>query len=223
MQKSYSEGRPHNFASFGKRVLFCVAICFRFNKALCPVLFLMYFCACQINNVFCVLQIRSIVFNVQYFGGNMEVRFLKDKLIVGILAIVIGILVCINGPGLIQVVLTLAGVYLIMRGIIDLINKFINLGCVEIAGGVIVIVFAWWIYQVALILLGLLLIYCGIRLVISKRNTASIITGLLMLTVGVFLGLCAIDASWGNILYYILGGILILYGIANLVQIEKKD
>lgn len=198
MQKSYSEGRPHNFASFGKRVLFCVAICFRFNKALCPVLFLMYFCACQINNVFCVLQIRSIVFNVQYFGGNMEVRFLKDKLIVGILAIVIGILVCINGPGLIQVVLTLAG-------------------------GVIVIVFAWWIYQVALILLGLLLIYCGIRLVISKRNTASIITGLLMLTVGVFLGLCAIDASWGNILYYILGGILILYGIANLVQIEKKD
>ena len=44
-----------------------------------------------------------------------------------------------------------------------------------------------------------------------------------MLTVGVFLGLCAIDASWGNILYYILGGILILYGIANLVQIEKKD
>lgn len=153
----------------------------------------------------------------------MEVRFLKDKLIVGILAIVIGILVCINGPGLIQVVLTLAGVYLIMRGIIDLINKFINLGCVEIAGGVIVIVFAWWIYQVALILLGLLLTYCGIRLVISKRNTASIITGLLMLTVGVFLGLCAIDASWGNILYYILGGILILYGIANLVQIEKKD
>lgn len=144
----------------------------------------------------------------------------RDKLIVAIAIIVFGILLCFFGRELLQILLTAVGAYFIVRGILDIIAKFILLGTMEIVGGVVFIVFSWTLLIVAMLILGLLLIVLGIKLLIERgnKNPLAIVLAVLAIVVGILLALCQIiGVDW---LFVTLGVIVIAFGSSMLIGVK---
>ena len=98
----------------------------------------------------------------------------KNNIIKFIAYLVLGILFCCMKSGVISVVITILGAFVIVLGILKLIDKKWLEGVLYIVGGVLMIIGSWFLQNVIVIIIGALFIALGAYrlIVVSKVSRA---------------------------------------------------
>ena len=144
-----------------------------------------------------------------------------NNLLRALLYAVIGVLFCIFKGGILDVLLTIAGVLFIVYGIIECINKNILNAVVYIVLGALIIAGGWLFVEIVLVIFGALLIVSGIMdlgKVAKSKKTVNFLAPIVTIVVGVLL----ILSHWIGMLnwlfivlgvMFIINAILLLFGI----------
>ena len=151
----------------------------------------------------------------------------KDALICSILCIVIGALFIFLKGGVISIVMTVLGVFLIVYGILDILSKQVLVGIIKIVLGAIIIVFGWVFVSIILYIVAGVLIVFGIYslylLFRGKAKGTNPIVTVLVYIIPVFyivIGVLLLfnqgeTISW---VFIVSGILLIIDGCLNLIQ-----
>ena len=141
-----------------------------------------------------------------------------------ILYIVLGALLAIFRLSMLNWAMTLAGLFFIVMGIVDLTKKKMLGGIINIVIGVAILVLGWVITSIVLLVLGILIAIKGatelvevMKLKKKKRTFFKLIFPIITIIVGLAL-------AFGNALDYVIlavGVILIVDGILGLVGAKK--
>lgn len=139
--------------------------------------------------------------------------------------IVLGALLVIFNAELLSWAMTVAGVFFLVMGVLDLIKNRISGGIVNLAIGVIIIVVGWTIVDVVLRVLGVLIAAKGILDLISllkpkKKNILAIVFAAVTIAIGVLLAVT--PGSVLSTVMKIAGALLIVDGVLGLVGVVKQ-
>ena len=159
----------------------------------------------------------------------MEVVIVQSKtsaIINAILLIIIGILFIVNKDLALNVGFILAGIFLIVSGIVPMIMcKTIDLmGVLMVILGIVLIMVPYVFTTIALIILGIIAIIVGVIGILGaskekdgKMRTVGIIVGALIIIAGISIMLQM------DIAFIIFGVFLLIAGAVNLVYLMKKN
>ena len=148
----------------------------------------------------------------------------KDNgLLTSVLYIVIGALLIAFRNEMLGWAMTIAGIFFLVFGILELVKTNIVSGIVSIIIGVVVLVLGWTIVDIVLLVLGILLAIKGVIALIGafgsrKNKVLKIIVALLTVAVGLII-------AFGNALGYVViiaGAMLIVDGVFGLIVSAKK-
>ncbi len=148
----------------------------------------------------------------------------KDNgLLTSVLYIVIGALLIAFRNEMLQWAMTIAGIFFLVFGVLELIKMNWIGGAVSIIIGIVVLILGWTVTKIVLLVLGILLAIKGVVALFgafgSKKNKVlNIIVALLTIVVGLIV-------AFGNALGYIViiaGVMLIVDGVVGLVAGLKK-
>ena len=153
-------------------------------------------------------------------------KLINSPLTMGIALIVIGILFCALRSGFVSILMTIAGVFLIVFGVLNLVGRRYTNAAIQIAVGAVIIICGWTIVDFTLLILGIILLayaiyqmFTSIPLLKKSKPIEIIMTLLypvLMLAVGVIL----IVAKWQMIdaIFIVIGAIAIASGILAIAK-----
>ena len=119
----------------------------------------------------------------------------SEKIITAILTMVFGILLIIMQDNFIGILMTIAGICLIVLGVVDIFQRFIPPAVIKIVSGILIIVCGWVLVEAILYVIAALLLIAGILLLYDKIRK------------GV---LC--DTVWQTVLEYALPSVCIVIG-----------
>ena len=147
----------------------------------------------------------------------------NSELFSSILFIIVGILLVIFRSQTLGWAMTIAGIFFIISGILDLVKKNWVGGAVSLVIGVLILALGWVAAQIVLLVLGILIAIRGAVALInvirsSKKNALEIIYPILTVVVGLVL-------AFGNgldILIIIVGVLLAIDGVIGLIGALKK-
>ena len=141
-----------------------------------------------------------------------------------VLYIILGALLVVFRSQMLNWAMTLAGLFFIITGIIDIAKKRILGGAINLIIGIAILVLGWALTNIVLLVLGVLIALKGfveflgvMKLKKKKRSLLKIAFPVLTMVVG--LGL-----AFGNTLDYIIiavGVILIIDGILGIIGAKK--
>ena len=145
------------------------------------------------------------------------------NLFVSILYVVLGLLLIIFPGDALQIAMTLAGIFFIISGILELVKKNWFGGAISLIIGIVVLVLGWTIVDIVLLVLGILIAVKGLIALINalkkrKKNALSILFAILTIVVGLIL-------AFGNaltVMTIIAGALLVINGILGLLSAIKK-
>ena len=120
----------------------------------------------------------------------------NEKIITAILTMIFGVLLIVMQDNFIGVLMTIAGLTLIVLGTIDIVQRFIPPAVVKIVAGVLVIVCGWALLEAVLYIVSALLLIAGILLLYDKIRKR-----------------VRCDALWQTILEYALPSVCIVIGV----------
>lgn len=140
-----------------------------------------------------------------------------------ILYVAIGILLMIFKAEMLSWVMTIAGVFFVAMGALDLIGKRTKSGVFNIALGAIILIAGWTILDIVLIIFGILIAARGVMDLVEilnskKRNALSVVVAALTIALGVAL---ALGDILGNIMW-VIGLLLVIDGALGLLGAVKK-
>ena len=92
----------------------------------------------------------------------------SEKIVAALLTMFIGVLFMILKAAFIELLMTVAGLCLIVVGIIDIINKVVPTAVVKIVAGTLIIICGWAIVEAVLYILAGILLVFGILLLYYK-------------------------------------------------------
>lgn len=145
----------------------------------------------------------------------------ESNLLSALLYIVIGVLFCIFKDSIINWILTVAGIVLIIKGIVQVVNKHPQSGIINLLFGALIIVFGWLFLEVALVIFGVVLIISAVSdFSKSRKKGMDLLRLAITIIIGVLLatnGFAAI--SW---VFIVIGVIFIIQGILLLIPSFKK-
>lgn len=148
-------------------------------------------------------------------------RKTESSLLSALLYIVIGVLFCIFKDSIVNWILTVAGIVLIIKGIVQVVNKQTQNGVINLLFGALIIVFGWLLLEVALVIFGVLLIISAVTdFAKSGKKGMDLLRLAITIIIGVLLatnGFAAI--SW---VFIVIGVIFIVEGILLLIPYFKK-
>ena len=147
----------------------------------------------------------------------------NSELFASLLYIIIGVLLVIFRSQTIGWAMTIAGIFFIVSGVLDLIKQNWAGGAVSLIIGIAILVLGWVAAKIVLLVLGIMIAIKGIIALIEafkKKNTNAldIIFPILTIVVGLVL-------AFGNgldILIVITGALLALDGVLGLINSFKK-
>ncbi len=150
----------------------------------------------------------------------------SNKLLTSVITIVLGVLLMVWKTSIISIAITLFGVYLIILGILDLVNKKDETtAIIKLIVGVAAILLAWLLTAVAVITLGVILMLHGITLILDIIKANKQVKGLvptIMLwavpVISIAAGLFIAFGSGMDWAFIVVGVIVIIEGIISLVQ-----
>ena len=120
----------------------------------------------------------------------------SEKIITAILTMIFGILLMVMQDNFIGLLMTIAGLALIVLGVVDIVQHFIPPAVVKIVSGVLVIVCGWALLEAVLYIVSALLLIAGILLLYDKIRKR-----------------VHCDVLWQTILEYALPSVCIVIGI----------
>ncbi len=154
----------------------------------------------------------------------------KEALFTALSLIAVGILFVIFKSEIISIALTFIGGYLVVWGIVNVINKLFYNGIVKIVFGALVLVAGWLFIQIALYLLGAFLLISGASDLYRifknkiKKVTISFIARIIQPIIYVMVAVCLFfnqgaALSW---VFIVSGVFLMLDGVVALVGALDK-
>ncbi len=125
----------------------------------------------------------------------------SEKIIAAVLTMVVGVLLIALKDNFIGILMSVAGICLIVLGVMDLINNEVPPAVVKLVVGVLIIVCGWVLVEAVLYIVAALLLISGILLLydLIKKKTVC-------------------DNIWHTVLEYAVPGIFILIGVLLLFQ-----
>ena len=158
----------------------------------------------------------------------------NSSLLMAIIFIVLGVMLLIGGVGaatnILMWIVFVMGIVLIVFGVLALLGGLIPVGVVELVVGILMVSFAWTLAWVAILVLGVLLLVAGIQGLGGKGNALTVVLDIIL---GIALICFSLGINWGNawfgdvwatisnILFYVLGALMIVDGVLMLVVSKK--
>ncbi|MBQ8566540.1 MAG: DUF308 domain-containing protein [Clostridia bacterium] len=147
----------------------------------------------------------------------------NSELISSLLYIIIGVILVIFRSETLGWAMTIAGVFFVICGIIDLVKTNWAGGAVSLIIGIAILVLGWAATKIVLLVLGILITVKSIVLLVSvlkakKKNALDIVFPIISAVVGIML-------AFGNgldIMIIIVGVLLAIDGVIGLVGSIKK-
>ena len=156
---------------------------------------------------------------VQYFERriNMEKKSYSE-LFSSILYVLLGVLLIVFQSRTIEWAMTVAGVFFIVSGVLDLIKRNWVGGAISLIIGCAILVLGWLATAIVLLVLGILIAVKGVFALIDAfkrgpKNALEVVFPILSILTGIFL-------AFGNaldVLIIITGVLLLIDGIIGLV------
>lgn len=151
-------------------------------------------------------------------------KTIPSYVLYAILLIVLGILFLVGGAGtaknLLNIILTVGGVVLVVLGVLNLLAGLLPIGIAYLIFGVLLIAFAWTLAWIAFLAIGVLLLVNGIANLATRRGW--VVNNVIALVVGILVLLLAFGVNWAwsfvNIIFYVVGALMIVEGILVLVK-----
>lgn len=150
-------------------------------------------------------------------------NFFDTNLFSSILYVVLGVLLIAFPGDALSWAMTIAGVFFIISGVLELVKKNWFGGAISLIIGIVILVLGWTLVWLVLLVLGILVAIKGVIALIdaikrSKKNYLSILFAILTIVVGIVL-------AFGNaldIIVIIAGILLVINGVLGLISALKK-
>ena len=147
----------------------------------------------------------------------------NSELFSALLYIIIGVLLVIFRSRTLGWAMTIAGIFFVISGILDMVKKNWSSGAVSLIIGIAILVLGWLATAIVLLVLGILIAIKGIVALIdvfkkSNKNALDFVFPVLTIVVGAML-------AFGNgldIMIVIVGVLLAIDGVIGLVNALKK-
>ena len=147
----------------------------------------------------------------------------NSELFSSVLYIVIGVLLVIFRSQTLNWAMTVAGIFFVVSGILDLVKKNWTGGAVSLIIGIAILVLGWLAVGIVLLVLGILIAVKGIVALIDvikngSKNALEIVFPVLTIVVGLML-------AFGNgldIMIIIVGVLMAIDGVLGLIGSLKK-
>lgn len=147
----------------------------------------------------------------------------NSELFSSLLYIIVGVLLVIFRSETIGWAMTIAGIFFVISGVLDLIKKNWTGGAVSLIIGIAILVLGWAAAKIVLLVLGILIAVKGIVALIdvikkSKKNALEIVFPILTVIVGLML-------AFGNgidVMIIVVGVLLAVDGVLGLLGALKK-
>lgn len=154
----------------------------------------------------------------------------KEALVTALSLIAVGVLFIVFKSEIINLALSVIGGFLVVWGIINVLNKLFYNGIVKIVFGALVLVAGWLFIQIALYLLGAFLLISGASELYRifknkiKKVTISFIARIIQPVIYVMVAICLFFNQGGALSWvFIVSGIfLVLDGLVALVGALDK-
>ena len=145
------------------------------------------------------------------------------NLFVSILYVALGLLLVIFPGDALNWAMTLAGVFFIISGILELVKKNWFGGAISLIIGIVILALGWTLIDIVLLVLGILIAVKGLIALVNalkkrKKNALSIVFAILTVVVGLIL-------AFGNaltVMTVIAGVLLVINGLLGLASALKK-
>ena len=147
----------------------------------------------------------------------------NSELFSALLYIIIGVLLIVFRSQTLGWAMTIAGIFFVVSGVLDLIKQNFAGGAVSLIIGIAILVLGWLAAQIVLLVLGILIAIKGIVALINvlkkkNANALEVIFPILSVVVGVML-------AFGNgldVMIIIVGVLLLIDGVLGLIGAVQK-
>ena len=139
-----------------------------------------------------------------------------------ILYIVLGALLVIFRSQMLNWAMTIAGIFFVVMGILDITKKKISSGAINLIIGIAILVLGWTMLQIVLLVLGVLLAIKGVMELLDvlkrrNKNALQLVSPILTIVIGIAL---AFGDALGDLIA-IIGVLLIADGLLSLLGSKK--
>ena len=147
----------------------------------------------------------------------------QSELFTSILYIAIGVLLAIFRSGSLDIAMTIAGVFFIISGVLDIVKKNYVGGAVSAGIGVAIILLGWLATKIVLLILGILIAVKGVIALIevikkASKNVLEMIFPVLSIVLGIMLAI----GGGLDLIILIVGIVLAVNGVIGLLGALKK-
>ena len=147
----------------------------------------------------------------------------QSELFTSILYIAIGVLLAIFRSGSLDIAMTIAGVFFIISGVLDIVKKNYVGGAVSAGIGVAIILLGWLAAKIVLLILGILIAVKGVIALIevikkASKNVLEMIFPVLSIVLGIMLAI----GGGLDLIILIVGIVLAVNGVIGLLGALKK-
>lgn len=147
----------------------------------------------------------------------------QSELFTSILYIAIGVLLAIFRSGSLDIAMTIAGVFFIISGVLDIVKKNYVGGAVSAGIGVAIILLGWLATKIVLIILGILIAVKGVIALIEVIKKASKnVLEMIFPVLSIVLGLMLAFGGGLDLIILIVGIVLAVNGVIGLLGALKK-
>ena len=147
----------------------------------------------------------------------------QSELFTSILYIAIGVLLAIFRSGSLNIAMTIAGVFFIISGVLDIVKKNYVGGAVSAGIGVAIILLGWLAAKIVLLILGILIAVKGVIALIEVIKKASKnVLEMIFPVLSIVLGLMLAFGRGLDLIIIIVGIVLAVNGVIGLLGALKK-
>lgn len=147
----------------------------------------------------------------------------NSELFSSLLYIIIGVLLAIFRSQTLGWAMTIAGIFFIVSGVLDIVKKNLTGGGISLVIGLAILILGWLATAIVLLVLGILIAVKGVIALIdafkkSKKNALDLVFPVLTVVVGLLL-------AFGNgvdVMILIVGILLAIDGVIGLYGALKK-
>lgn len=139
-----------------------------------------------------------------------------------LLYIVLGVLLVVFRSQTLDWAMTIAGVFFILSGVIDLLRKNGGSGVVSIIIGIAVLVLGWTVTQIVLLVLGILIAVKGVLALLAAIANKWTLFGILFPILTIAVGLVLAFGNGLDQILVVAGVLLVVDGVLGLFGSGKK-
>ena len=147
----------------------------------------------------------------------------NSELFSSLLYIIIGVLLVIFRSQTLGWAMTIAGIFFVISGILDMFKRNFLGGAISLIIGIAILILGWAAAQIVLLVLGIMIAVKGVvALIDALRQSKKSLLGILFAVLSIVVGLMLAFGNALEIIIIIVGVLLIVDGVIGLLGSLKK-